>query len=93
MRARRQLLRDLCRKYGDDLAEVVGYGQEAATRLAELEAHEERASVIDAEHRDAVAAERKAAAQGRPAAARRRRAARARRSASGCASWRCRTPS
>jgi DNA repair protein RecN (Recombination protein N) len=61
VRARRQLLRDLCRKYGDDLAEVVAFGQEAATRLAELEAHDERASVIDAEHRDAVAAERKAA--------------------------------
>ena len=63
VRARRQQLRDLCRKYGDDLAEVLAYEQEAATRLAELEAHEERATVIDAEHRDAVAAERKAAAK------------------------------
>jgi DNA repair protein RecN (Recombination protein N) len=63
VRGRRQQLRDLCRKYGDDLAEVAAYEQEAATRLAELEGHEERATVIDAEHRDAVAAERKAAAK------------------------------
>ena len=63
VRARRQQLRDLCRKYGDDLSEVLAYAQDAATRLAELEVHEERATVIDAEHRDAVAAERKAAAK------------------------------
>jgi DNA repair protein RecN (Recombination protein N) len=63
VRARRQLLHDLCRKYGDDLAEVLAYEHEAATRLAELEGHEERATAIDAEHRDAVAAERKAAAR------------------------------
>jgi DNA repair protein RecN (Recombination protein N) len=61
VRARRQQLRDLCRKYGDDLDEVLAYQQDAATRLAELQVHEERATVIDAEHRDAVAAERKAA--------------------------------
>ena len=91
VRARRQQLRDLCRKYGDDLAEVLAYEQEAATRLAELEGHEERAAVIDAEHRDAVAAERKAAAK----VGRQRRAAAgrsARPSRRGCASWRCPTP-
>ena len=63
VRARRQLLHDLCRKYGDDLGEVLAYEREAATRLAELDGHEERATVIDAEHRDAVAAERKAASR------------------------------
>jgi len=61
VRARRQLLRDLCRKYGDDLREVMAYREEAAARLAELEAHDERAKVIDAEVQAAMAAERAAA--------------------------------
>ncbi len=69
VRERRQLLRDLCRKYGDDLAEVLRYGEEAARRLAELEAHDERAAAIDDERRDAAAAE--AVAAGAVGAARR----------------------
>lgn len=38
---RRKLLRDLCRKYGPGLADVIRFGAEAAQRLAELESHGE----------------------------------------------------
>ena len=44
VRARRQLLRDLRRKYGDSLDDVMRYGDEAARRLLELEGYEERAA-------------------------------------------------
>jgi DNA repair protein RecN (Recombination protein N) len=62
VRQRRQLLRDLCRKYGDHVGEVIEYRAEAASRLAELEGHEARAAVIDGERAAAAAAEREAAA-------------------------------
>jgi DNA repair protein RecN (Recombination protein N) len=62
VRQRRQLLHDLCRKYGDDIGEVLTYRDEAAARLAELEEHDRRATVIDAERAAAVAAEQAAAA-------------------------------
>jgi DNA repair protein RecN (Recombination protein N) len=55
---RRQLLRDLCRKYGEDLAEVAAYRQEASRRLAELEGFEQRAADLDERRREAVADER-----------------------------------
>ncbi|MDQ3176393.1 MAG: DNA repair protein RecN [Actinomycetota bacterium] len=42
IRRRRQLLRELCRKYGDTLADVVSFHDEASARLAELEGHSER---------------------------------------------------
>jgi DNA repair protein RecN (Recombination protein N) len=61
VRQRRQLLRDLCRKYGDDVAEVLRYHDTAADRLAELEDHDRRAGVIDAERAGAAAAESDAA--------------------------------
>ncbi|MET0459758.1 MAG: AAA family ATPase [Ilumatobacteraceae bacterium] len=61
VRERRQLLRDLRRKYGEDLAEVIAYGARAAARLDELARFEERAAALDDERRDAVAAERDAA--------------------------------
>jgi DNA repair protein RecN (Recombination protein N) len=61
VRVRRQLLRDLCRKYGEDIGEVLAYHSEAADRLAELEAHDRRASVIDGERAAAAATERAAA--------------------------------
>src|SRR5215217_226750 len=61
VRQRRQLLRDLCRKYGDDVGEVLTYRDEVAARLAELEAHDRRASVIDEERAAAAAAEHAAA--------------------------------
>ena len=61
VRERRQLLRDLRRKYGDDLAEVIAFGEQASRRLDELACFEERAAALDAERREAVAAERRAA--------------------------------
>ena len=36
---RRRVLRDLCRKYGPELADVLRFGEEASARLAELESH------------------------------------------------------
>ena len=62
VRARRQQLRDLCRKYGDDLADVQRFHAEATHRVAELEGYEERAAALDAARRAAFEAERKAAA-------------------------------
>lgn len=48
VRARRQLLRDLQRKYGDSLAAVMAYGHEAQARLEALEQFEARAAQRDA---------------------------------------------
>jgi DNA repair protein RecN (Recombination protein N) len=48
VRARRQLLRQLCRKYGDDVPSVLAYAEEARKRLAELESCEERAGALEA---------------------------------------------
>jgi DNA repair protein RecN (Recombination protein N) len=49
IRLRRQSLRDLCRKYGVDLAEVQRYRTEAQGRLEMLSDHEVQAERIDAE--------------------------------------------
>jgi len=62
VRARRQLLRELQRKYGERLADVMAYRDEAALRLAELEGHDERAAGLDRERAGALAAEQAAAA-------------------------------
>jgi DNA repair protein RecN (Recombination protein N) len=62
VRQRRQLLRDLRRKYGEDLAEVVRFRHEAARRLAELERFDERAAELDTARAAALAAVRRAAA-------------------------------
>jgi DNA repair protein RecN (Recombination protein N) len=69
---RRRLLRDLCRKYGPDLADVVRFGDEAAARLAELESHGETVAGLAA--RRAEVARRLAGAQATVAAARRKAA-------------------
>lgn len=60
VRERRQLLRDLCKKYGDTLAEVVSFGEEAATRLDELESHGERVAGLSGERESAIEALRSA---------------------------------
>ena len=70
VRSRRQRLRELCRKYGDDLAAVIAFADEARGRLDELLSHDQRAAELgrmlaDARH----GAERMA---GEVAAARRR---------------------
>jgi DNA repair protein RecN (Recombination protein N) len=62
VRERMQLLRDLRRKYGDTLAEVIAFHHEVEERLAELESYEHRVEALEAERVTAVAAERTAAA-------------------------------
>ena len=47
MRERRQLLAGLRRKYGSTLAEVLDFASDAAARLADLEAHTERAAALE----------------------------------------------
>ena len=61
LRARRQLLRELRRKYGDTLADVVSYRGEASERLAELESFESRAAELECQRALAVGAEIEAA--------------------------------
>ena len=56
VRARRNLLHDLTRKYGDTLADVFSYFAEASDRLAELESHDQRAAALDAERAAAAKA-------------------------------------
>jgi DNA repair protein RecN (Recombination protein N) len=67
VRARRQLLRDLQRKYGEgrvgpSLAGVLAYRDEARRRLADLEGAEGRAEALEAEREQALAALARAAA-------------------------------
>jgi DNA repair protein RecN (Recombination protein N) len=62
VRERRQLLRELRRKYGESLSDVVAYREEVAVRLEELEGFEARAAALESERRIAVGVERKAAA-------------------------------
>ena len=61
IRERRQLLVDLRRKYGDDLAEVMTFHAGAAARLRELQDYDRRAADLDRARTDAIAAERAAA--------------------------------
>jgi DNA repair protein RecN (Recombination protein N) len=49
VRSRRQLLRQLRRKYGETLAEVLAYRDEIGERLAQLEHHDEHAHRLQAE--------------------------------------------
>lgn len=62
VRERMQLLRDLRRKYGDTLVEVIAFQQEVEARLAELEGYEQRVGELEAERVTAVGDERSAAA-------------------------------
>ncbi|NCY09796.1 MAG: hypothetical protein EBX38_05320 [Actinobacteria bacterium] len=64
---RRQLLFDLRRKYGDDVAAVIAYGVESAARLAEIESWEERARELDQRRQAALAEVQKQAARVRAA--------------------------
>jgi DNA repair protein RecN (Recombination protein N) len=48
LRNRRQLLSELRRKYGETLEEVMAYEVAMAQRLSDLEAHEERAGLLEA---------------------------------------------
>ncbi len=62
VRARRRLLRELCRKYGERLSDVLAFGADARNRLAELHAHDERVKELEEEQIVAVAAVEEAAA-------------------------------
>ncbi len=66
---RRRLLRDLQRKYGDDLAEVMEERDRLQARLKELEDHDAIAAELDRRRNDAL--ERLAVEQDRVRAARR----------------------
>ncbi len=72
VRVRRRLLRDLCRKYGEQLSEVMAFESEMRARLAELESHSVRVEALEAERRVAVEAVDRASAT---VAATRRKAA------------------
>ncbi|HSP29517.1 MAG TPA: hypothetical protein VLN74_13275, partial [Ilumatobacteraceae bacterium] len=71
IRERRQTLKNLRRKYGDDLASVMAFHVEAADRLHELEQFDQRAAALDEQRQVALTAERVAA----EAVGRQRRAA------------------
>lgn len=62
VRDRMQMLRDLRRKYGDSLGEVVAFQRDVDERLAELAAYEGTVARLERERTDAVGAERVAAA-------------------------------
>jgi DNA repair protein RecN (Recombination protein N) len=62
IRQRRQLLRELCRKYGDSLAEVIEFHRAATTRLEELHGYEQRAAQLEAQRHEIRAAVSAAAA-------------------------------
>jgi DNA repair protein RecN (Recombination protein N) len=71
VRERRQLLRDLRRKYGETVGEVIAEGDRLAARLAQLEDHDRRAAELD----DQLALARKAEAAAAAVVAAARRAA------------------
>jgi len=62
VRARRQKLRDLSRKYGEGIAAVVAFAEQTRARLATLDAVEERAGVLQADLAAAEADVRRAEA-------------------------------
>lgn len=55
VRERRQVIRDLRRKYGDTVPEVIEFHRDAESRLAELEGHDERLAELDRERSAALA--------------------------------------
>jgi DNA repair protein RecN (Recombination protein N) len=62
IRARRLLLRELTRKYGETIADVRSYEIEAGQRLAELEGYEARAAELELERDEARSRRARAAA-------------------------------
>ena len=54
VRERRQLLVDLRRKYGDTVADVMAFADEARARLGELETHDVRAAELDRARAEAL---------------------------------------
>ncbi|HEY2428730.1 MAG TPA: DNA repair protein RecN, partial [Acidimicrobiales bacterium] len=62
VQARRRLLGELRRKYGDTLADVIAFGAQARERLAELESFEQRAAALESDRTAAEVAVEAAAA-------------------------------
>ena len=62
VRGRRRLLRDLSRKYGEQLSEVMAFETEARARLSELESHGVRVEALEGERQEAMRAVDAAAA-------------------------------
>ncbi len=56
IRERRQLLRDLCRKYGDDVADVMAFGVASQSRLDELASHDDRLRELEIQQSSAIEA-------------------------------------
>lgn len=56
IRVRRQLLRDLMRKYGDSLDDVIAFGAEARQRLDELTGYTERVADLEKQKASALVA-------------------------------------
>ena len=56
VRSRRHRLRELCRKYGDDLAAVIEFADDARARLDELLSHDARATELGRQRGGAVTA-------------------------------------
>jgi DNA repair protein RecN (Recombination protein N) len=54
IRVRRQALRDLVRKYGDTITDVMAFGAEARTRLNELLSYSERVQELEASRANAL---------------------------------------
>lgn len=50
--ARRQVISELRRKYGETLGDVISYRDEARSRLDQLESHEATAAALEGERRD-----------------------------------------
>lgn len=63
VRARRQALRELRRKYGESLADVLAYLEESSARLAEIESYDAKVAELESRRESAIAAERRAAAK------------------------------
>jgi DNA repair protein RecN (Recombination protein N) len=61
VRARRRLLRDLGRKYGETVDEMVAFAAAARERLADLEGYEERAAALEGRRVATEATSREAA--------------------------------
>jgi len=61
LRSRRRLLRELRRKYGEQLSDVIAYEVETRARLTELESHDQRVQVLEEERTQAMAAVSEAA--------------------------------
>jgi len=63
VRERRQTLRNLCRKYGESLTDVIAFRDETRSRLDELQGYEQSVHRLERERTVALQTERAAAAE------------------------------